>query len=398
VEKRLVNNHPRNDFLLLLGLRGARAFGFGFAAVLVGLHLESRGLSARTIGLTLTIGLLAASFSGLLLSALARSQGNAVALAVSGGLMALSGLDLALPVPQWLLVLAGVTGMLGAASVDLGPFASVEQAAVADSISSSQRNRAFARYALTGGIAAAAGSLAAGLGSSAGRSTAFFGLYAMIGVLTALLALRLSKGRRDLAEGADSDRLQLRPVAVLTVLFGLDSLGGGFVVQAVLAYWLHARFGAGAGVLGPAFAVIAVLQAASYELAGRIADRVGLVRTMVFTHLPSNVLLVLVPLMPSLGAALAVLFARFSIAQMDVPARQAYVVSIVHPSQRAVAAAMTTAARAAGQAVGPILAGTAIQAGAYRLPFFLAGGVKILYDIALYAGFRSRAAEHELRV
>jgi len=178
-------------------------------------------------------------------------------------------------------------------------------------------------------------------------------------------------------------------------LFAIDALGGGLVVQAVIAYWLHVRFGAGVGVLGPAFAIIALVQAGSYEIAGRLSNRIGLIRTMVFTHVPSNILLILVPFSPSLRWALGLLIARFCLSQMDVPARQAYVVSIVPPAERAGALAVTGAVRGVAQAAGPALAGAAIQGAALGLPFYLAGVLKLVYDVSLYAGFRRRPAAHE---
>ncbi|HET7337987.1 MAG TPA: MFS transporter, partial [Candidatus Dormibacteraeota bacterium] len=181
----------------------------------------------------------------------------------------------------------------------------------------------------------------------------------------------------------------------LTALFTVDALGGGLVANAVIAYWLHVRFGAGTILLGPVFAAMSVLQAGSYEIAGRLADRIGLIRTMVFTHLPSNVLLIAVAFSPTLGWAVALLLARFAISQMDVPARQAYVASIVPPSQRAGALAITGVVRGAGQAAGPLVSGLAIQAAAYGIPFVAGGVLKIAYDVALFAGYRSRPAEHE---
>jgi MFS family permease len=188
---------------------------------------------------------------------------------------------------------------------------------------------------------------------------------------------------------------RIRPLLGLAALFALDSLGGGFVANAVVAYWLHVRFGVGASVLGPVFAAVAILQALSYEISGRLANRIGLINTMVVTHLPSNVLLLLVPFSPSLPWAIAFLLARFTLSQMDVPARQAYVVSIVPPSERAGAVAMTGAVRGVAQSFGPALAGVAIGVAAFGLPFFAAGGLKIVYDLALFSGFRNRRASHE---
>ena len=277
-----------------------------------------------------------------------------------------------------LLLLSGLTGMLGAASVDYGPFAAVEQAVLAETATPGGRNRAFGRYSLTGGLFNAAG----------GLSTAFFAgtraffllyflIYAAIGLLTAALPLAMSSR----VEGEPAPRVfgSFRPLAGLAALFALDSLGGGFVANAVIAYWLHARFGAGPELLGPIFAGVAI----------------GLVNTMVFTHLPSNVLLLLVPFAPTLPWAVGLLLARFALSQMDVPARQAYIVSIVPPGERAGAVAMTGAVRGVAMSFGPALAGVAIGAAAFGFPFFAGGGLKVIYDIALYAGFRNRRAEHE---
>ena len=380
------------DRRLLLANRGLRAFGFGFSAVLVAIHLERRGLSAGLIGLTLGIGVAAASISGLVSAWAAARIGRRATLATCGVLMAVTGADLALASSPALLVLAGLPGMLGAASADLGPYTSVEQAMLAEAAPAQGRNIAFARYSLTGGLLNAAGALAAAFGAT-GTTSVYFVVYSAIGVATAVLPMLMS--RKVEATGPPIAFGHLRPLAVLAGLFALDSLGGGFVANAVVAYWLHVRFGAGTVFLGPAFAVIALLQAASYEVSGRLANRIGLINTMVFTHLPSNLLLLAVPFSPNLGIATAVLFARFALSQMDVPARQAYVVSLVPPAERAGAVAMTGAVRGVAQSVGPALAGLAIGAAAFGVPFFAGGGIKVAYDIALYAGFRNRPADHE---
>jgi MFS family permease len=381
------------DRLLLLSVRGLRAFGFGFAAVLIGIHLERRGLSPGLIGLTLGVGLAGASLSGLASASLASRVGRRPTLAVSGALMALTGLDLALATQPALLVASGLTGMLGAASLDLGPFAAVEQAVLAEVVPPQRRNVAFARYSLMGGIFNAAGGLAATLAPGIAQTSTYFLLYAGIGLATAALPLLMSVSVEGPA-GAPAFG-QLRPLAGLAALITLDSLGGGFVGNAVIAYWLHVRFGAQPSVLGPVLAGAAVLQTVAYEVSGRLSTRFGLVNTMVFTHLPSNLLLLVVPFTPNLSWAIAILLARFAFSQMDVPARQAYVVSIVPPSERAGAVAMTGAVRGIAQSFGSALAGVAIGAAAFGVPFFAGGGLKIVYDLALFAAFRNRKAEHE---
>ena len=382
------------DRLLLLSARGLRAFGFGFAAVLIGVHLERRGLPAGLIGLTLGVGLAAASLSGVASASLASRFGRRRVLAASGALMALTGLVLAIATQPFLLVISGLTGMLGAASVDLGPFASVEQAVLAESVPPAARNMAFARYSLTGGLFNAAGSLAATFATSAGRTSTFFILYATIGLATAALPQFMSERVERPAPASAFG--SFRPLAGLAALFALDSLGGGFVANPVIAYWLHVRFGAEPGLLGPVFAGVAVLQALSYEASGRLAGRIGLVNTMVFTHLPSNLLLMLVPLSPNLPWAVGLLLARFALSQMDVPARQAYVVSIVPAAERARAVAMTGAVRGVAQSFGPALAGIAIGAASFGFPFYVGGGLKVVYDLVLFAGYRNRRADHEV--
>jgi MFS family permease len=383
------------DFGLILIARLLRAFGFGMSAVLIGLLLEARGLNPGAIGLVLTLGLLSAAVGGVIAAAVATRIGRRWTLAGAGLLMAIAGADLSLGTAPIVLALAALTGMLGAANVDFGAYASIEQAALTESAEPQRRNLAFARYSLTGGLAAAAGALVAGTATSLDRSRMLFAGYAAIGLITAALALRLSPRAEAPIKSVALSAAQLRALTPLSALFAIDALGGGLVATAVIAYWLHVRFGAGASVLGPAFAGIALLQAASYELSGRLANRIGLIRTMVFTHAPSNLLLLLVPLSPSLPWAIGLLLARFSLSQMDVPARQAFVVSIVPPAERAGAVAFTGLVRGLGQAAGPILAGAAIQGSALGLPFYLAGGLKLFYDGTLFLAFRRRRGEHE---
>ncbi len=382
------------DYRLLLLVRLLRSFGFGFVPVLLGLRLEERGLGAGPLGEALAIGVLAAALSGLPMAALASKLGRRPILAATGLLMAVTGADLAVATQPVLLVLAGATGMLGASGTDIGPYLAIEQAALVDAVPDRRRNRAFGRYSLAGGLAAAAGGLVASFGTNPGRIQLLFLVFAALGITTAAISLFLSPAPTA-PPGPIISRGSAKPLAGLAALFGVDALGGGLVLQTVIAYWLHVRFGAGSALLGPSFALIALVQGGSYEVASRLADRIGLVRTMVFTHLPSNVLLMLVPFSPTLPVALVLLTIRFSIAQMDVPARQAYVASIVPPAERAGALALTGTVRGVMQAVGPLIAGFAIQAAAAGVPFLLAGALKISYDLGLYAAFARRPGGHE---
>jgi MFS family permease len=372
------------DYRLLLSARMLRAFGFGFGAVVVGIHLERRHLRPFEIGVILAVALVSASVSGLVLAAASHRLGRSRALALTGLLMAGAGLDLVLAPNFWALLPAALTGMLSAGSVDLGPFLPLEQAILTESVDRQGRNRAFARYSLTGGLAGAAGALAAGLGGS----QLLFLLYSGIGLAGCLLALLLSE--RVEVERGGAMFGNLKPLLGLSALFALDAFGGGLVASSVIAYWLHVRFHAGSDLLGPAFAAFALVAALSYDLAGRLGDRIGLVNTMVLTHLPSSLILIGVAFSPSLAWAVALLVARNATSQMDVPARQSYVASIVPAGERAGALAVTGAVRGIAQGFGPLISGAAIQAAAFGLPLIIGGAAKVVYDLALYAGFRRR--------
>jgi MFS family permease len=276
------------------------------------------------------------------------------------------------------------------------------------------RTGVFAWYNLVGSFSTALGALSAGgLASAlqqAGQSelTSYraiaFG-YAILGVLLAMLFSRLSPAieasRLPIAEAAKTGRFGLgrsrKVVYRLSALFMLDAFGGGFVVQSLIAYWFHVRFDVEAGALGAIFFGANIFAGLSALAAARIAARIGLVNTMVWTHIPSNLLLMLVPLMPSLPLAIGVLLARFSISQMDVPTRQSYIMAVVDPNERSAAAGFTSVARIAASAVSPVLTGALLQASLLSLPFFLAGGLKITYDLLLYRNFRAIKPPEEKR-
>ncbi len=383
-------SEPR-DYRLLLVARLVRAFGFGVASVVLAIYLAREGELPGTIGVVLSVAVAASALLGLAVAAASVHLGRRTCLAIAGLLMAISGAGLAWGGTTPFVFVAAATGMMGASNIDAGPFSAVEQAVLAEAVGESARNISFARYSLTGGLAFSAGALIAGLATTLQRMQLFLLVYATIGLATSALAAALSRGVDGLPRGVGS---QGSPpdhpsagLAKLTALFAVDAFGGGFVVPSVIALWLHVRFGLGAGAVGPAFAVMSVVQAASSELSGRLANRIGLVRTMVFTHLPSNALLLLVPFAPTAIVAIALLIARSSLSQMDSPARQSLVVSIVPPARRASAAATVGAARGLAQTGGPVLAGIAIGGGALALPFLVAGSVKAAYDLALYEGF-----------
>ena len=384
----------KRDIVVLMVARFLRSFAFGFVAVLLGLYLQHRGLAPIGVGVAITVAIAAASLSQLVSVQLSALLGRRVTLVASGLLMTLSGLDLVLAHSALPLILGGITGMLGAAGPDLGPFLPLEQALLADASPPRQRNQAFGRYALIGALAAAFGSLAASLGTTEDRIGSFFLLFSAIGLITAGLAIWLTPERR---RASSPMRLSsFRPILGLSALSMVDSLGSGLTSGAVIVYWLHLRFGATPDVLGPAFAVMSLLGALSFEAAWRLADRFGLINTMVFSHLPGSILLLAIPFIPSLDGVLLVLIVRSLVVNMDEPTGQAYIASIVPEHDRGAAIALTSTVRGLAVACGPVITAFAIQAAAFGIPFFLAGASKVAYDGALFAAFRHRLGDHEV--
>jgi MFS family permease len=389
-------------------------FGYGLASVVLVLYLAALGLPDPAIGLLLTLTLLGDAAISLWLTTHADRVGRRRVLFAGALLMCLAGIGFASTSALPVLVLAATIGVISPSGNEVGPFLAVEQASLSQTIADRARTRIFAWFNLTGSFATATGALVgggvAGALIASGRAPidayrAVIVIYACLGLLLAALFGRVSP-RVEVAAPPDASiarRLGLHrsrgTVARLSALFALDAFGGGLVVQSLVAYWFHLRFGADVAVLGGVFFCANLLAGISALAATRIADRIGLVRTMVFTHLPSNVLLALVPLMPTLPLAIAVLLARFSISQMDVPTRQSYTMAVVDPDERSAAAGVTGIARSLGASVSPLIAAPLFGvASLAALPFLLAGGLKIGYDMALYRGFRSLRPEHELPV
>jgi MFS family permease len=324
--------------------------------------------------------------------------------------MTAAGIAFALTNNLWLLVVAGVIGVVSPSGQEVGPFLPIEQAALSHVVTDRTRTDVFAWYTLVGSMATAVGALAAGTVTRTLQSTGWdtvgsyrtvVVLYAAFGLVLAVLFSRLSRAaeaatlgeKRALSSpfaalsGVDESRTV---VLKLSSLFALDAFGGGFVVQSLAAYWFHLRFGVDAGTLGGIFFLANVLAGISALLASRLAARIGLVTTMVVTHLPSNVLLILVPLMPTLPLAIAMLLIRFSISQMDVPTRQSYLMAVVAPSERSAAAGIAGVARTTGAAISPLFVGAMFaRPWLMNVPFYIAGTLKILYDLLLYRAFVS---------
>lgn len=405
------------DGRILFATRILRLFAYGALSVVLVLYLSRVGLSEARIGLLLTLTLLGDTLISLGITTTADRAGRRRMLVLGAALMVFAGVLFVLTRDFFWLLFAATVGVISPSGYEVGPFLSIEQAVLAHIVPNERRTRVFAWYNLVGSFATAAGALTGGLAVQALDAAGVDPLwshravilgYAVAGAGLALLFLGLSrsvetsafggpgqKGEAGTASGpAASGRFGLtrshRVVFKLSALFSLDAFGGGFVIQSILAYWFYLRFGMEPGWLGGVFFGANVLAGISGLLAARVADRIGLVNTMVFTHIPSNVLLILVPFMPTAQLAVAMLLLRFSISQMDVPTRQSYTMAVVAPEERSAAAGITGVARTVGASVSPLFTGLLLSSAALmNLPFILSGGFKIVYDLLLYREFRS---------
>jgi MFS family permease len=385
-----------SDVRLIFTVQAVRAFLYGFASILIGASLAATGLDELAVGAVFTAMLLGMAISSLAVGrwgeAIGRRRTYLGLLAVMGVAGTVFGLTGSVPI----LVLVALTGTMSTDPNESGPITSVEQAMLA-SQPASERSRVYGRYNAVAYLAGAAGALAAG-GPSAMRDL-LPGLppdqrWLLVIPLGALLCLAIAARLSGAVEvDASVPRLQRglqrsrATVRRLAALFAVDAFAGGFIVQTFIVFWFGRQFGAGAEVMGLVFFAVGLLQAASSIVAGWLGARIGLLNTMVFSHLPSNVLLALVPLAPTLGVAIALLLARSALSQMDVPARQAYVAALVDPAERTAAAGYTNAARHLVRPAGPALASVSMGMAA-GIPFLVAGGLKVAYDLALYVTFR----------
>jgi len=396
------------DYRLLFATRILRMFGYGFLSVILVLYLAALGWDETRIGLLLALTLAGDAVITLWMTTRASQFGLRRMLLAGALLMAGAGVVFSWGSHFLVLLVAATLGVISPSGYEVGPFLAIEQSALAQLIPGEKRTGAFAWYNLVGMLATAVGSLAGGLVTRMGQS---FGLdrvasfrlvllgYAAIGLILAGAFSCLSpavevEGNSGSGQQARQGWLGLRQsrgnVLRLSGLFALDAFGGGFVVQSLLAYWFFLRFGVEEATLGGIFFGANILAGLSSLLASRIAARIGLVNTMVFTHLPSNILLMIVPLMPTLPLAVFVLLVRFSISQMDVPTRQSYIMAIVTPEERAAAAGVTGTARTVGASVAPAIAGVLLSHPALMsLPLLIAGGLKVVYDLLLLWGFRT---------
>lgn len=393
---RFVPPGTTRDGGVLVAARAVRAFGDGFVSVLLPAYLLALGLGDVQIGAVATATLLGSALLSLVVGLGAGRAPWRSLLLGAALLMAVTGVAFGTVRDFWPLLLVAFIGTLNPSAGDVSVFLPLEQTVLPQTVGASSRTALFARYSLVGSLAAACGALCAGVPAflaartSLGQTDALggmFWLYGLLGLAAFGLYRRLSPSIEAQRTSQAPLREARRTVFTLAALFCLDSFGGGLVVQALLALWLFERFGLSTVLAGTVFFWTGVLSALSYPIASWLAGRVGLINTMVFTHLPSNVLLMLVPFMPSLPLALGLLLARSALSQMDVPTRSSYVMAVVPPEKRPAAASVTSVPRSLASAASPLLAGYLFGLSVFGWPLVLAGALKGVYDLLLLRQF-----------
>ena len=396
----------RKDITLLFATRIIRLLCYGFLSVVLVLYLAETGLTEKQIGLLFTLTLAGDAGISLWLTTHADGFGRKRTLLVGAFLMLGAGIVFILTNNIVILMAAAIIGVISPSGNEIGPFLSVEQAGLSQLVLNEARTKTFAWYNLVGSFSTASGALAGGWLAQILQSNGWSALeayrvilmgYAGGGLLLTILFLSVSPAIEITKDATEVTAKKLfglhksqKVVIKLSLLFALDAFAGGLIVQSMIAYWFHVKFGVDSGALGSIFFFANVLAGISALLAVKIAEKIGLINTMVFTHIPSNILLMLVPLMPSLPLAIGLLLLRFSISQMDVPTRQSYTMAVVAPDERSAAAGVTAIARSVGAALSPALTGIFFSIPVlFSAPFFLAGGLKIVYDLLLFREFRS---------
>ncbi len=397
-----------SDGKKILVARVLRTFAYGYLSVVLAVYLAALGLDPVQIGGIFTAALVGSAVMTVAWSLVADRYGRRRTAMTMAALMLLGGLLLAAGQGFTFLLAATLTGTVSVTNSEVGIFQTIEQAILPQTAPDSRRTWLFSLYNLVASAALALGSLFAAsvaLFRSLGLAGAdayrpLFLLYALVGiaqiVLFALLSDRVERAKVEGGRRFIGIHRSAGTVAKLSALFGLDAFAGGLIANSLVAYWFVLRWGFDVGQLAGVFFAVSVLQALSFLAAGWLAHRIGLLNTMVFTHLPSNALLVLVPLAPSAPLAAAALLARSSLSQMDVPTRQSYVMAIVDPDERTATAGITNVARMAATAVSPTLTGVAFASAALGAPFVAAGVIKIAYDAMIWLTFRRVRPPEEL--
>jgi MFS family permease len=402
----------KRDIPILFTTRTLRLFAYGFVSVILVLYLIQVGLVESSVGILFSLTLAGDAGITLWLTTSADRLGRRKMLILGSLLMIMAGAVFVITRNPILLVAAAIIGVISPSGNEIGPFLSIEQAALSHLVPDQERTKIFAWYNLAGYFATALGAL---IGGSAATLLQTRGVseinsyriiltgYVVVGLILTFLFLILSDSIEIKGEALPVKRtLGLHKskgvVARLSALFAMDAFAGGIIVQSMMAYWFHVRWGVDAAVMGGLLFGANILAGISSLLAVRMAKRFGLINTMVYTHIPSSIFLILVPLMPTLTLAIIALMARFSISQMDVPTRQSYTMAVVSPDERSAAMGVTSIARSVGAAFSPSLGGWLMSIPAlFSTPFFLCGGIKIVYDLILYRSFTRLKPPEEIK-
>jgi MFS family permease len=386
------------DGWLLFATSGIRAFAYGFLSVILGLYLDALGLSTTAIGWIFTAALAGGAVMTVIIASIADSLGRKNLLILGAALMALAGWAFALSSDPIILAIAAIFGTISPSGKEVGPFLSIEQAILPQTTSDHRRTTVFSVYNLVASFAGALGALAVGLPQRFSATTVSgyrFLVWAYVACALVMMVLffflsRSIEAPRKTASGKRKMGVQRSRgmVAKLAGLFALDAFAGGFIVQSLVAYWFYLRYGTDLNVLSGIFFGINLVSALSFLAAPAIARRIGLLNTMVFTHLPSNIMILLVPLMPNLELTVVMLLARNLLSQLDVPTRQSYTMAIVEPDERAAAAGILSVSRNTGAALAPLFTGAILANPVVGWPFLLAGGLKVIYDLLIFGVFR----------
>jgi MFS family permease len=406
-----------SDGGILFGTRALRLFAYGFLSVVLMIYLAQIGLTETQIGLLFTLALIGDTVISFWITTRADHWGRRRMLIAGSVLMVFAGVLFAVTRDFVFLLIAATIGVISPSGNEVGPFLPIEQACLSQIVSAERRTQIFSWYNLVGSLATALGALIGGGLVQAGQNAGLTPLgsyqlvvtgYALVGLALGFSFTQLSS-RIELSQPAFLSSVPRKPegrfglhqsrkvVLKLSGLFSLDAFAGGFVLQSIVAYWFHVRFQVSPAVLGGIFFGANLLAGLSALSAAWVASKIGLIRTMVFTHMPSNILLILVPLMPNLPLAIAILLLRFSISQMDVPTRQSYTMAVVSPDERSAAAGIAGIARTTGASLSPVFTGPLLANALWmNAPFFISGSLKILYDLLLYRSFRNlRPPEEE---
>jgi len=390
---------PRHGASAVYAARAIRDFGDGFIAILLPVYLTALGLSAFDVGVVATLALLGSALLTLAIGFLGARHDHRRLLLAASALMAGTGIAYAASNDYWVLLLVAFVGTINPSGGSTSIFVPLEHAVLTRAVAPQRRTAAFARYSLLGALAGALGSLLAAapawLGAWAGIASldaikAMFLLYAALGVLGGLVYRRIPAPAQPAVSARPATALGPSRGIVyrLAALFSIDAFAGGFVVQSLLALWLFERFELSLAAASQFFFLSGLLAAFSFPVAAWIGARIGLVNTMVFTHIPSSLCLIGAAYAPSLEAVLTLLLVRAALSQMDVPTRSSYVMAVVTESERSAAASVTAVPRSLASAASPAIAGALFAAGLQAWPLLLCGGLKILYDLMLLAAFR----------